>query len=104
MMMKRIPITAYIICAVIFYSCQQTFIPLTTNSEEARSLFLQGQDLMDKLRVAESVEYFEKAIQADTNFAMAYLNLAFSANSAVERIILNRPSQKQIWFRKVSDC
>ena len=36
-------------------------IPVTTDSEEARKLFLEGRDLNDRLRFADAHEYFEKA-------------------------------------------
>jgi tetratricopeptide (TPR) repeat protein len=51
-------------------------IPITTSSSEAMEYYLQGRDLADKLQERESIEYFEKAIAADPDFAMAHLNLA----------------------------
>jgi tetratricopeptide (TPR) repeat protein len=56
-------------------------IPLTTKSEKARQYFLAGLDLVDRLRSQESVEYFQKAVAEDPDFAMAYLNLALVAPS-----------------------
>ncbi len=52
-------------------------IPITTSSEEALSLYKQGRDLSERLRSHKSIKYYEKAIAEDSNFAMAYLNLAF---------------------------
>jgi len=52
-------------------------IPITTSSHEAHKLYLQGLDLADRLQTQESIQYFQKAVAADSNFALAYLNLAF---------------------------
>jgi tetratricopeptide (TPR) repeat protein len=51
-------------------------IPVTTASEEARKEFMQGRDLAERLLVQESIAHFDKAIQADPNFALAELNRA----------------------------
>lgn len=51
-------------------------IPITTTSDEARTQFVQGRDLYEKLRGPESIPYFEKAIADDPDFAMAHLFLA----------------------------
>jgi tetratricopeptide (TPR) repeat protein len=51
-------------------------IPITTVSDRALGYYLEGRDLAEKLRGRESIEYFEKAIVEDPDFAMAYLNLA----------------------------
>ncbi len=57
-------------------------VPLTTSSSEARELFLKGRDLQERLQGQESLQYFEKAIAKDPNFAMAYLNFANSQPTA----------------------
>jgi tetratricopeptide (TPR) repeat protein len=57
-------------------------IPLTTSSQEARELYLKGRDLQERLQGQESLQYFEKAITKDPNFAMAYLNFANSQPTA----------------------
>jgi tetratricopeptide (TPR) repeat protein len=51
-------------------------IPITTSSDEARREFLQGRDLFDRLLLQSSIQRFENAVAKDTNFALAYLNLA----------------------------
>lgn len=53
-------------------------IPITTSSDEAMKYFLQGRDLGERLRFLESREYFQKAVEADTTFALAYLDLSFT--------------------------
>jgi tetratricopeptide (TPR) repeat protein len=50
----------------------QSKIPITTSSEEAKADFLKGRDLFDKLRQQESLQYFESAIAKDKDFALAY--------------------------------
>lgn len=57
-------------------------IPITTASEKARQYYLNGRDLAERLRGQESIQYFEKAILEDPDFALSYLNLAFVTPSA----------------------
>ncbi len=57
-------------------------IPITTSSEEARKLYLQGRDLFEKLRAADARTYFEQAVAKDKSFALAHLGLANTAPSA----------------------
>jgi len=57
-------------------------IPVTTASAEARSEFLKGRDLSEKLRIPDSIAHFEKAVALDPTFALAELNLATSSPSA----------------------
>ena len=60
-------------------SAENGKIPVTTSSEEARSLFQKGRDLVEKLRGADALPFFEKAVAKDPQFATAYLNLANTA-------------------------
>ena len=59
-------------------------IPVTTASAEAKTAFLEGRDLAEKLRVTDSHAHFEKAASLDPNFALAELNLATSAPTGKE--------------------
>jgi len=59
-------------------------IAITTNSEEARQLYLKGRDLDEKLRATDARVQFEKAIALDPNFALAYVGLANSAGTPKE--------------------
>ena len=73
------------ICFFTFISCTPNDkIPITTSSKDALQNYLKGRDLFDKLQAQESVHYFQAAIKADPNFAIAYLNLAFTVPSAKE--------------------
>ena len=65
-----------------FPADQSGKMPVTTTSEQARSEYLKGLDLADKLRFQDSSSYFRKATQEDPKFALAYLNLAFTEPSA----------------------
>lgn len=57
-------------------------VPITTSSETAKENYIKGRDLQEKLRATEARPYFEKAVAEDEDFAMAHLNLAFTAPSA----------------------
>jgi len=57
-------------------------IPITTSSEEALKYFLQGRDISDKLRAQESLQFFEKAIKADPDFALCYIYSSLAQPSA----------------------
>ncbi len=59
-------------------------VPITTKSQEARTLYLKGRDLQEKLRATDAHEQFRKAAAADKDFALAQLGLANTAPSAKE--------------------
>ena len=64
------------------YSGESAAIPITTKSDEARSLFLEGRNLIETLHIAESQEKFSAAAAADPDFALAHLGRAQSAPTA----------------------
>lgn len=57
-------------------------IPLTTLSEDAKKDFLMGRDLVERTLVQQSISHFESAVAKDPNFAMAYLRLAQTSQTA----------------------
>jgi tetratricopeptide (TPR) repeat protein len=59
-------------------------IPITTTSEQARKLYLQGRDLAEKLRATDARRYYEQAVAADKNFALGYLGLANTSGTNKE--------------------
>ena len=59
-------------------------IPLTTSSEEALTEFEAGRSKLDVGRAIEAREHFQRAIDLDADFSMAYLSLANSAFSPQE--------------------
>jgi tetratricopeptide (TPR) repeat protein len=84
----RIPVTLTLIAglALGIAGCVKKVdegkIPVTTSSEKARQEFLQGRGLAEKLQIANSLQYFDKAIALDSNFATAYLNRANASFAA----------------------
>jgi len=59
-------------------------IPITTTSEEARELFLQGRELSEKLRGTDAHDYFLQAIELDPDFAWAHFLAGFTGSTAQE--------------------
>ncbi|MGD8396171.1 MAG: tetratricopeptide repeat protein [Candidatus Eiseniibacteriota bacterium] len=57
-------------------------MPITTASDEARSLYLEARGLFETLRATDSRQYAEKAVEHDPGFALAHLLLAQSAPTA----------------------
>jgi tetratricopeptide (TPR) repeat protein len=53
-------------------------IPITTVSDQAREYYLQGRDMEERLRAREARLFYEKAVNEDSAFALAYLNLSFA--------------------------
>ena len=71
-------ILAVFIFAVFFLvSCKTqptgNEIPVTTTSKEALNFFLDGRDKFENIEFITAASLFDKAIQTDPNFAMAYL-------------------------------
>ena len=77
-------INLFLLAAFSLAIAEEGKMPITTSSAEAMKNYLAGRDLADKLRALDSKAYFEKAVQADPNFALGYLNLAFAVPSAKE--------------------
>ena len=56
-----------------------TAIALTTNSAEARDLYLKGRTLAENLRAHDGRQLFEQAAEKDPSFAMAHYQLAVNS-------------------------
>lgn len=73
---KGLPSLLIMITILFLTSCsgkeKEGKIEITTMSSEAKTDFLQGRDLFEKLRQRESLIYFENAITQDKEFAAAY--------------------------------
>ncbi len=73
-----------LIAVVILFGCtkqpimMKSEIPITTVSDQARGLFLQGWEKLDNLKAYEAADLFDEAIKKDPDFARAYLYRAFS--------------------------
>jgi tetratricopeptide (TPR) repeat protein len=61
-------------------------MPITTASPEARALYLEGRDLLEKLRVTDARQRFERAVAKDPNFALGYFGLANTSGTTREFI------------------
>ena len=59
-------------------------VPVTTASEEARSLYTEARALADDLHFVEAHELFVQAAEADPGFAMAHYMVAITSLSAAE--------------------
>ena len=51
-------------------------VPITTTSAEAKKLYVDGRDLLERLRGTDGRRLFEQAVAKDENFALAYVGLA----------------------------
>jgi tetratricopeptide (TPR) repeat protein len=51
-------------------------IPITTSSPEARTLYLEGRDLAERLKVTEAHLRTDRAVKLDPQFALAWLQWA----------------------------
>ena len=59
-------------------------IPITTSSDEARALYIEGRDLLEKLRATDAHARYQAAIEKDPAFALAHLGFAQTSNTAQE--------------------
>ncbi len=61
-------------------------LPITTSSEDALEYYLKGREYYDKYRVNLARDYLIKAIEADSNFALAYLELSFASSGESNKL------------------
>ena len=59
-------------------------IPITTSSPEARALYLEGRDLVERLKGTEGYLRTDQAVKKDPQFALAWLQWAQTAGTAKE--------------------
>src|SRR5690349_6998963 len=59
-------------------------IPITTSSDEAKQAYLKGRDLAEKLRATDAHAQYQKAVELDPNFALAWVGLANTSGTAKE--------------------
>ena len=57
-------------------------IPITTSSPEARALYLEGRDLVERLKGTEALLRTDKAVKLDPQFALAWLQWAQTSGTA----------------------
>lgn len=61
-------------------------MPITTSSQDAKTLYLQGRDLLEKLRATDARRLFEQAVAKDPTFALGYVGLANTSGTTKEFI------------------
>ena len=81
-MKKNFPIKTKVVGAAL---CMLLLVPaslmgqekmaITTSSDEAKKLFIEGREQLERLHMNKANNLFEKAIDKDPNFALAYLHL-----------------------------
>ncbi|MGI9199979.1 MAG: tetratricopeptide repeat protein [Woeseiaceae bacterium] len=59
-------------------------IPITTSSDEARALYMQGRQLSDDLLIVEANELFRQVVEIDSSFSMGHYMAALTAQSNAE--------------------
>ena len=57
-------------------------LPITTSSPEARALYLEGRDLVERLKATEAHLKTDQAVKKDPQFALAWLQWAQTAGTA----------------------
>lgn len=64
--------------AIMLSGCgsKESTIPITASSDKAREAYVKGREYAENLRLNEAREYFQRAVEADSEFALAYLALA----------------------------
>ena len=80
-MNKRVLISIVIILTIliaVIATVYRTQPSVTTTSPEAYEFYLKGLDRNQNFYHAEAIGFLEKAIELDSEFAMAYLQLFFS--------------------------
>jgi tetratricopeptide (TPR) repeat protein len=95
---RSVPIAALVLGVAIWSACNKAEntvssaaastdggkIPITTKSDDAKTEFLQGRSLSEKLLGQESLAHFDKAIALDPDFASAELARANNSPTAKE--------------------
>ena len=76
-------------------------MPITTASEEARKLYIDGRDLLERLRGTDGRRLFEQAVAKDPNFALAYVGLANT--SGTNREFVEATTKAAALVEKVSE-
>lgn len=59
-------------------------VPITTESDEARTLYIRGRDLADQTRAHDARQLLEQAAAKDPTFALVHYDLALNSPTAKE--------------------
>lgn len=84
--LNRRTLFAFLFAGILITACgkpaeEQSDIPITTSSEDARQAFLDGRDQWEIGKRDEARALFDRAIAADPSFAYAYVMRARTATS-----------------------
>jgi len=109
MLIKNILVAVIVYFSTIFFligGCtkdlqSQKEIAITTNSNDALKLFLEGRDMSEKLKLPQAAVMFDKAIALDKDFATAYLYRASSGGGY--KIVRENLSKAVGLLNKISD-
>jgi tetratricopeptide (TPR) repeat protein len=66
------------------FAADPTTLPITTSSPEARALYLEGRDLVERLKGTEAHFKTDQAVKKDPQFALAWLQWANTSGTAAE--------------------
>lgn len=101
--MKNTIVIGLFIFALILCSCAKPDpgIPITTSSNEAKDLFVQGRDLYENVERSAAAKLFDQAIAKDSAFALAYLYRATSGGGA--QVVRANLAKAQALTGKVSE-
>jgi tetratricopeptide (TPR) repeat protein len=101
--MKNAGLTGLFFLALIICSCAKLDkgIPITTSSNGARDLFVQGRDLYENIELSAAARLFDQAIAEDSTFALAYLYRAFAGGGA--QVVSTNLGKAQALAAKVSE-
>ena len=61
-------------------------VPITTSSDEARTLYLRGRELAEALRGTDARALYKQAVEKDGQFALGYVGLANTSGTNKEFI------------------
>ena len=91
-------ILTFLLLLIIFYSCSEEktvkYIPLTTDSEEAKEAFQEGIYREDQNETNESRAAFKKAIELDENFLLAKIFYDSTVNTENRERLLEAYQRK----------
>lgn len=73
--MKQNFITFILLILIVLASCQKKLNIVTSDSVKAKDLYYQGNEQTQKLNYSKALEFYEKAVEEDSLFAMAYLKI-----------------------------
>jgi tetratricopeptide (TPR) repeat protein len=66
------------------FAADPATLPITTSSPEARALYLEGRDLLERLKATEGHLKTDQAVKKDPQFALAWLQWANTSGTAKE--------------------